>query len=378
MVTVNFSIKAGCPLSIQSFDEDSKIPGLTWFYLQHSSTSKLFPKRVTIVDDIRAPRRYIINVIKTERGAVVEPTTITIRNHRKLTRNKRFRETIAGWTFVGPMLIGTMLITLLPILASVFISFTDWSFIKGIDQIRFVGLDNFGKLAKDETFLTSMKNNFILMLAIPITMTISLVLAVLINGKVYFKDLFKIIYFMPYISSVVGVAVVFQVLFHPSLGPINQFLMKLGIEDPPKWLADITFSLPSVMLILIWTQIGFNMIIYMAGLQNIPKDLYESASIDGATSWQQFRNITLPLISSTSFFLLVTGVVYSFKVFDLIAVLTEGGPANSSSVMVYYLYDVAFSHLKTGYASAIAMVLFLCVLVITMIQWVGQRKWVNY
>ncbi|GGG01351.1 carbohydrate ABC transporter permease [Paenibacillus abyssi] len=293
-------------------------------------------------------------------------------------RKKRLQETIAGWIFVGPMLIGTALMTLIPILASVLISFTDWSFIKGIDEIRFVGLDNFAGLTQDETFITSFKNNFILMLAIPITMAISLLLAIIIKNGVWFKDLFKIIYFMPYISSVVGVAVVFQVLFHPSLGPINQFLMKIGIEDPPKWLADISYSLPSVMLILIWTQIGFNMIIYMAGLQNIPKDLYEAASIDGAGSWQQFRNITLPLVSSTSFFLLVTGVVYSFKVFDLIAVLTEGGPANSSSVMVYYLYDVAFTNLRTGYASAIAMVLFLCVLAITVFQWVGQRKWVNY
>jgi len=114
-----------------------------------------------------------------------------------------------------------------------------------------------------------------------------------------------IIYFMPYISSVVGVAIVFQVLFHPSLGPINQFLINIGIELPPKWLTDIHYSLPSVMIILIWTQIDFNMIIYIAGLQNIPKDLYEAASIDGANAWQKFHNITLPLVSSTSFFLLV-------------------------------------------------------------------------
>ncbi|MWC27880.1 ABC transporter permease subunit [Paenibacillus sp. MMS18-CY102] len=306
-----------------------------------------------------------------EAGVVVEKP-------QKARRAKNGREDLAGWIFVGPMLLGTLFITLIPIIASVLISFTDWSFIRGVGDIRFVGLDNFQKLSTDETFLTSMKNNFILMLAIPVAMAVSLLLAILINGKVYFKDLFKIIYFMPYISSVVGVAVVFQVLFHPSLGPINQFLTMLGVDNPPKWLADIHFSLPSVMLILIWVQIGFNMIIYMAGLQNIPKDLYEAASIDGATSWQQFKRITLPMISSTTFFLLVTGVVYSFKVFDLIAVLTKGGPANSSSVMVYYLYEVAFTSLKTGYASAIAMVLFVCVLAITLIQWLGQRKWVNY
>lgn len=308
----------------------------------------------------------------------MEPVIATATPDRKSKKRRQARETIAGWIFVGPMLIGTALITLSPILVSVLLSFTDWTFIQGVDKIRFVGLDNFIKLFSDDTFLISLKNNFILMLAIPITLAISLLLAVLINSKVMFKDLFKIIYFMPYISSIVGVAVVFQVLFHPSLGPINQLLMSIGIDNPPKWIADIHYSLPSVMMILIWTQIGFNMIIYMAGLQNIPKDLYEAASIDGATSWQQFKNITFPLISSSSFFLLVTGIVFSFKVFDLIAVLTKGGPSNSSSVMVYYLYDVAFTSLKTGYSSAIAMVLFICVLTITVLQWIGQRKWVNY
>jgi multiple sugar transport system permease protein len=187
-----------------------------------------------------------------------------------------------------------------------------------------------------------------------------------------------VVYFMPYISSVVAVAVVFQVLFHPSYGPINQFLVSMGIEQPPKWLSDVNYALPSVMLILVWIQIGFQLIIYLAGLQNIPKDLYEAADIDGANSWGKFRHITLPMISSTSFFLLVTGVIGTFKVFDLIAVLTAGGPSNSTSVTVYYLYQTAFMNLKSGYASSIALILLLFVFLITLIQWYGQKKWVNY
>jgi multiple sugar transport system permease protein len=131
-------------------------------------------------------------------------------------------------------------------------------------------------------------------------------------------------------------------------------------------------------MISIWISIGFNMIVYMAGLQAIPKDLYESAEIDGAGGWTKFRKITLPLISPTTFFLLITGIIYTFKSFDLIAVLTKGGPAGSTSLMVWYMYETAFLNLKIGYASAIGTVLFISVLIITLVQWAGQKKWVNY
>lgn len=183
---------------------------------------------------------------------------------------------------------------------------------------------------------------------------------------------------MPYISSVVAVAMVWQVLFHPSFGPINHFLMSIGIDQPPRWLADIRYALPSVMIITVWTSIGFNLILYIAGLQSIPEDLYEAAELDGANAWGKFRYVTLPMLSSTTFFLMITGVISSFKVFDLIQVLTEGGPAGSTSVVVYHLYDTAFNQLNMGYASAMALTLFAAILIITVIQWWGQRKWVNY
>lgn len=290
----------------------------------------------------------------------------------------KWKETAMGYLFVGPTLIALFVFAVLPILATILLSFTEWNFIAGLDKIKFVGLSNFKKLFLDPIFLESMKNNAILMLVIPITLLISLLLAVILNKHVYMKDLFKIIYFMPYISSIVAVAIVFQVLFHPSLGPINQALMAMGIDNPPKWLADTHFALYSVMLIQVWVSIGFNLIIYIAGLQNIPPDLYEAADIDGATGWQKLVKITLPMLSPTTFFLLVTGIISSFKIFDLIAVLTSGGPANSTSVMVYYLYETAFINLKTGYASSMGIMLLLMTLSITMIQWVAQKKWVNY
>lgn len=290
----------------------------------------------------------------------------------------RLIETLYGYLFTGPMLLGLLIFTILPILATIVFSVTDWSFIAGVDKIKWNGVDNFVRLSKDPIFLESLKNNLYLLITIPVTMILSLLLAIVLNKHVYFKDLFKVIFFMPYISSIVAIAIVYQVLFHPSYGPVNQMLISLGIDHPPKWLADTRFALISIMMIQVWVSAGFYMIIYMAGLQNIPKDLYESADIDGAGSWNKFRSITLPLLSPTSFFLLVTGIIYSFRIFDLVNVLTGGGPANSTSVIVYYLYDTAFNNLKTGYASSMAVVLLAITLLITAGQWLAQKRWVNY
>ncbi|WP_239635394.1 sugar ABC transporter permease [Paenibacillus sp. H1-7] len=288
------------------------------------------------------------------------------------------KETLAGFLFVSPMLIGVTVLVLIPIIATFVLSFADWNFIVGFKGFNWVGLDNFQKLITDATFLKSFRNNAVFLLTVPIYLIISLVLAIIIDKNVYLKGYFKVAYFMPYISSVVAVAIVWQVLFHPSAGPVNQFLMSIGISDPPKWIADPNYALISVMMISVWISIGFNLIVYIAGLQSIPKDLYEAADIDGASKWVQFRSITLPLLSPTTFFLLITGIIATFKVFDLIAVLTQGGPIQSTSMIVWYLYDTAFTNLKIGYASSMAAVLFLCVLVITGLQWIGQKKWVNY
>ncbi|MDF2722774.1 MAG: sugar transporter permease [Paenibacillus sp.] len=279
---------------------------------------------------------------------------------------------------MGPLVIGLFLFTLYPILASFFLSFTDWNFVAGFDKMQFLGFDNFIKLMHDSIFLQSLRNNIILIIVVPVTLAVSLLLAVVIDKKVYFKGFFKVIYFIPYISSIVAVAIVFQVLFHPSYGPINQTLISLGIENPPKWIADPDVALYCVMGLMVWVNIGYNMIIFLAGLQSIPQDLYEAADIDGASKMKQFFSITVPMLSPTTFFLLVTGIIGSFKVFDIIAVLTSGGPANSTTVVVYRLYETAFVNLQSGYASAMAIVLLAFVLLVTVIQWIGQRRWVHY
>jgi len=297
---------------------------------------------------------------------------------RGFGRSLRRGEQLWGMVFISPMLIGVMILVLFPIIATLVLGFADWNFVQGWDGIRWVGLENFRSLLEDDIFLKSIRNNMIFLLTVPIYMIISMALAILIDRHVYMKGYFKVAYFMPYISNIVAVAVVWQVLFQPSYGPINEVLRSIGIANPPKWIADPNYALVSIMMISVWISIGFNLIIYIAGLQSIPKDLYEAAEIDGANGWTKFRRITLPLLSPTSFFLLVTGIISTFKVFDIIAVMTQGGPIGSTTMMVWYLYDTAFVNLKVGYASSIAAVLFGFVMLITLGQWAAQKKWVNY
>lgn len=234
------------------------------------------------------------------REMLADPRPLPVRGRK--FRTLRRSETISGFLFVSPMLIGVTVMVLIPIIATLVLGFADWNFVQGWDGIRWVGLDNFKSLLQDDMFKKSVLNNVVFLLTVPVYMLISMVLAILIDRYVYFKGYFKVAYFVPYISMTVAVAVVWQVLFQPSYGPINELLKSIGIANPPQWIADPNYALISIMMISVWISIGFNMIIYIAGLQSIPKDLYEAADIDGANGWTKFRRITFPLLSSTSFF----------------------------------------------------------------------------
>ncbi|WP_019536027.1 carbohydrate ABC transporter permease [Paenibacillus ginsengihumi] len=293
-------------------------------------------------------------------------------------RKQAFYDTLAGYSFILPMLLLTLTLVVIPIIISGAISFTNWNFIEGIGGLHFAGLDNYIRLFQDEAFLRSLRNNVVMIAVVPVSMFIAMILAVLIDKATYFKDFFKVIYFMPFISSFVAIALLWRVLFHPNNGPINGFLRAIGVDNPPLWLADPNYALLAVMIIMVWTTLGFNMVIYLAGLQNISKDIYEAAEVDGASPVRQFFSITLPMLSPTTFFLLITGIVGSFKVFELVMILTNGGPAGSTSVIVFYLYEAAFVNLESGYASAMGIVLLILILLLTLIQWIGQKKWVNY
>ncbi|KRF44203.1 carbohydrate ABC transporter permease [Paenibacillus sp. Soil787] len=293
---------------------------------------------------------------------------------RSFWTNQR-RESAVGLMFVAPEFLGILLLGVFPLLFSLYLSFTEWNLVGGVKAIHFVGLDNFKGLLTDTKLYLALKNNALYSLVtVPIGMALGLVLAVIINSVVYLKEYFKVVFFIPYIATGVAVATVFTALFHPSKGPVNHLLMSLGISDPPKWLGSTDFALWAIIIVAVWMNIGYNIVIYMAGLTNIPEDLYESASIDGANWFQKLLSITLPLLGPTTFFLSITSIVASFKVFDLIAFLTEGGPNNSTNVLVYYIYEEGFKNFRMGYASALSWVLFLIISVVTAITWRIQKK----
>lgn len=290
-----------------------------------------------------------------------------------MTRLAR-QEALAGYALIAPNLIIYSIFVVIPVLMSFVLSFTDWNFVGGFDKLKFVGLKNFLELPGDKWFNDSLRNNLRYMLAVPITMAAGLLFALMLNRFAYARGFLRSMVFLPYITSSIAIAAVWLAIFHPSYGPITSFLLSLGIENPPKWLGSSAWALPTLMFIAVWGGFGYNMVIYLAGLQGIPQELYEAADIDGAGAWAKFRYLIFPLLTPTSFFLLVTGVIGSFKVFDIINVMTQGGPGTATTMLAYNVYRTGFVFYKMGYASAIAWVLMIIVALITLGQWWGQRR----
>lgn len=289
------------------------------------------------------------------------------------------REMMKGYLFIAPSFVGFIALSLFPLLMVTGLSFSKWDLVSGLKGIEFVGMDNFKRLLVDNTFKMSMKNNVLFAIwSVPVLLVLGFLGAVLINSMKRTGNFFKIIYFLPYISSSVAVAAVWRVIFQPTYGPINSMLKAIGVANPPQWLVSPDWALLVITLMYVWQQLGYMILIYTTALTGVPSDLYEAAQIDGANSFQMMMRITVPMVTPTTFFLSVTGIISSFKIFDTIQILTQGGPGNSSSVLVYYLYKVSFQQYKFGYGAAISMILFLVVFVITAIQWKGQKSWVNY
>lgn len=292
--------------------------------------------------------------------------------------SRKTKETLVGILFILPGFIGFILFVLIPVIMSLGLSFTEWNFLKGISSIKFIGFKNYIELFKDEWFLVSYKNNVIFtLISIPLLTSIGLVMAVIINKYIRFSSFVRMLIFIPYIASIVAVAAVWQMLLHPTFGPINSFLKSLGVTNLPGWLTSFEWSLPSIMFIYIWQQLGYFIVVFIAGLKNIPEEIYEAAKIDGANEINQFFKITIPMVAPTTFFLVTMGIIGSFKVFDHIKILTSGGPSNSSSVMAFYIYKTAFENFNIGYANTLAWALFLLVFIVTIIQWKLQKKYVD-
>jgi multiple sugar transport system permease protein len=249
----------------------------------------------------------------------------------------------------------------------------------GANVVSWAGLENFKDMLDDDTFRIALINTFYYVIGtVPFTMAASLGLALLLNQPLKGRNFFRTTFFFPYVASLVAVAVVWNMIFHPAMGPVNELLTWLGVANPPRWTASVDWAMPTVILATIWRGMGYYMIIYLAALQGIPPYLYEAAEIDGANTLQKFRYVTVPMLTPATFFVSILLTISSFKVFDLILVMTNGGPGRATNVLVIHTYNTAFREFRFGYSSAIAMVLFLIVLVITIIQFRIEKRWVNY
>jgi ABC-type sugar transport system permease subunit len=293
-------------------------------------------------------------------------------------KHSAIQESIYGWIFISIGFVMFVVFRFIPIIFAFVFSFTKISVMQGLKGVAWIGLNNFRDLVSDEWFHVAFVNTFkYVLMYVPAVLIIALFLAIILNSMVYFKEVLRLLYYLPYISSIVAVSLIWMILYAPDFGPINNFLRALGVRNPPGWISSSKWALPSIAIMGIWSHVGYAMIIFLAGLQSIPGVYYEAAEIDGASKWRQFLVITIPLISPTMFFLMITTVIGAFQIFAQVNVMTQGGPGNSTQVLVYYIYTSAFTYNKLGYASAVAVVLFAIVMVFTSLQWIGQRKWVH-
>ena len=292
-------------------------------------------------------------------------------------QKRTFKRNLIGYSFVLPKFIGYFIFVFLPVIFTFVLCVMKWD---GSDApMKFVGIQNFVKLFHDSGFIISLKNTLVYAVwTVPLTMVAALLIAVLLNSKIKGIILFRTAFFFPYVASLVAVGAVWNMLFQPEFGPINEFLKFIGIQNPPRWCASTDWAMTVIVIVSVWKYMGYYMVVYLAALQGISKDLYEAASIDGATGFNKFRYITIPMLTPTTFFVVIMLTIQCFKVFDLIYVMTGGGPGRATNVIVNHIYNAAFVDFKFGYASAGAVVLFLIVLVITMIQFRGEKKFVDY
>lgn len=282
---------------------------------------------------------------------------------------RQLREERAGYLFVIPNFIGILIFVALPIVFSLMLGFTKWNPMQGLSAIEFTGMDNFSRMLTDDRLKAALINNLVYTLFyVPLSVCIAFITAVLLNKFVFFKVPLRLMCFMPYISAMVSVAYVWLILLNPDGGPVNSILAMLGVKNLPGWFTKSNSALAGIILMSIWHDAGYYMIIFLSALQGLSKEIYESAKVDGANGFQTFFRITVPLMASNILFVSILATMNSFKVFDQINVLTEGGPGYSTNVLVYCIYHYAFREQNIGYASAVAVLLFVLIMIISVVQ----------
>ena len=279
-------------------------------------------------------------------------------------------------TFLFPSLLGLLIFKVGAMLYSLYISFTEWNL---FGDPEFVGLQNYIEIFHDDRFYEALKNTILFIVGyLPIVVVLSLGIAVLLNSKVKGVKVFRGVFFLPVITSWVAVSMIWKGLLNPEFGVINSVIEAFG-GTGPAWLQNPLFVIPAVIMVSVWKDVGFLSIIFLGGLQGISQEYYEASRIDGANKWQQFKSITLPLLSPTTFYALIITIINSFQVFDQIWIMTSGEPtADLVPVMVTEIYKNSFQYQKMGYATALSWILFLIIIAVTIFQNVMQKKWVHY
>lgn len=289
-------------------------------------------------------------------------------------RTRRGRSGRVGWLFIAPNLVGFLSFTLLPLLAAIAIAFTSWNVVSGYAGLTFVGLANFAEALGDGALWAAVGRTLIYAgIAVPVTMMGGLGLAMLLNRDIAGRTLLRVVFFLPHVVTSVAIGLVWLLLLNPDSGPVNAGLRAIGLDAPPDWLVSQMWGLPSLVMIAVWSAVGYNAVIYLSALQAVPVDLYEAAAIDGANALRRFTTVTWPALMPTTTFLAITMTIGQSQGFGLIAFLTQGGPGEATTTVSYYMYQQGFQFYRFGYAAAVGMISFAGVLLLTAFFWRFQR-----
>ena len=288
----------------------------------------------------------------------------------------RMRQAMIGYSFIAPNFIGFAIFILFPVIFTIVLSVMNWD---GFNAMTFAGFDNFRAIFKDRVFKSAFWLTLLyVVFTVALTLLASLGLACALNKKIKGRDAFRSAIFFPYVASMIAIGAVWKQLFESNYGPINMALRALGVDNPPGWFASTDWAIWGVIIVAIWKFMGYYMLIYLAGLQDIPAQLYEAATLDGATGWQKFRKITLPMLTPSTFFVFMMLTINSFKSFDLIYALTMGGPGTSTTLLANYIYNQTFVYWDYGKSAAASIILFVIVLAVTIVQFRGEKKFTDY
>ncbi|WP_432806503.1 carbohydrate ABC transporter permease [Lederbergia lenta] len=297
------------------------------------------------------------------------PLKVNVKKRRKFIGSESFY----GYLFVSPMMVGFILVMLFPLVYSIYMSLTDWQL---LGDPNFIGTANYQQLIKDPEFFIVLKNTFLFSAGlVPINIILALWLAMLLQRNLPGMGIFRTAIFIPVMTSIVVWSIIWKYMFGTDEGFINQILGAIGMEGPA-WLYNPRLAMGAVIFVSALKNVGLNMILFLAALQQVDKNLYEASYLDGANKWRRFWHITMPMITPTVFLTIILTVIGSMKVFGQIYVMTNGGPGNHTKVLVYYIWENAFKLFEFGYASAIAIILFVIILIFTLIQWWARKRWV--